>query len=236
MISYINHSCNANAQLAFIGDMLVIRAAQDLSPDTEIVFWYKPLPVDMCEPRHMKFQHWGFECDCAICQDHQRTDATILSKRKSLRAAALKNLDTRKHEAKIEVILDDLVNTYTLPATEIPRVCIWELEFYLAERFAEKKKHFKTVEYALRALGSLRYVIEGGKLPRSSHSDKHQPLVVKRWGLMVNHLMDCWMVLTGAYRCVAPDLEVQARDYAKLTYKTSIGEDETFYETYPESV
>lgn len=184
----------------------------------------------MCESRSKKFKHWGFECDCAICKDHDNTDAVALWKRKTLRNAIVKHLDHKGEEATIETALDQLADTYTIPATEVPRVCIWELELQLAERFAERKKHFKAVEYALRALRSLGYVVEGGNLPRSSGTDK--PLVIKRWGLMFNSLIECWMLLSGAYRFVAPDLEAQAKDYAKITYRISIGEDETFEEMY----
>lgn len=34
--SYTNHSCCSNARRAFIGDMMIVRAAQDLEPNTEI--------------------------------------------------------------------------------------------------------------------------------------------------------------------------------------------------------
>lgn len=210
--------------------MMVIRASQDLGPDTEITFWYKQLDPAMCESRGKKFKHWGFECDCAICQDHENTEAVVLRKRKTLRNAIEKHLDHKGEEAKVEIALDQLADTYTIPATEVPRVCIWKLELQLAERYAERKKHFTAVEYALRALGSLGYVVEGGNLPRSSDTDK--PLVIKHWGLIFNSLIEGWMLLAGAYRLVAPDLEAQAKDYAKVTYKICLGEDETFEEMY----
>ena len=230
-ISLLNHACASNTQLSFIGDMMVIRASQDLGLDTEINFWYKQLDPAMCESRSKKFKHWGFECDCAICQDHEKTKAAVLWKRKNLRDAIEKHLDHKGQEAKTEIALDQLADTYTTPAPEVPRVCIWELELQLAERYAERKKHFKAVEYALRALGSLGYVVEGGNLPRSSE-DANKPLVIKHWGLIFNSLIECWMLLAGAYRLVAPDLEAQAKEYAKVTYKICIGEDETFEEMY----
>lgn len=236
-ISLLNHACASNAQLSFIGDMMVIRASQDIGPDTEITFWYKQLDPAMCESRAKKFKHWGFECDCVICRDHGNTEAVVLRKRKVLRDTIVEHLD-HKHkgeEAKLEIVLDMLADTYTKPATEVPRVCIWDLELQLAELYAERKKHLKAVEFALRALGSLGYVVEGGKLPRSSSSsdtDTNKPLVIKHWGLIFDSLIDCWMLLAGAYRVVAPDLEAQAKDYAKVTYKICIGEDETFEEVY----
>lgn len=209
---------------------MVVRASQDIGPDTEITSWYKQIDPAMCEERAKKFKHWGFECDCAICQDHRNTEAVALWKRKTLRNAIVKHLDRKGEEAKVEIALDQLADTYTIPATEVPRVCIWDLELHLAERYAERKKHFKAVEYALRALGSLGYVVEGGNLPRSSGTDK--PLVIKHWGLMFNSLIECWILLAGAYRLVAPDLEAQAKDYSRVTYKICMGEDETFEEMY----
>lgn len=40
------------------------------------------------------------------------------------------------------------------------------------------------------------------------------------------------MLLSSAYHSVAPDLEIQAEEYARISYKICLGEDETFDETY----
>jgi hypothetical protein len=94
--------------------------------------------------------------------------------------------------------------------------------------YSEQDQPQKAIECGLRALESLGFVIEGGRLP----SAQNTPLVVKKWGLIVDLLVNCWMLLASAYCQVAPELEAQAEDYAKATYKICVGEDETFHETY----
>ncbi len=40
------------------------------------------------------------------------------------------------------------------------------------------------------------------------------------------------MLLSSAYYLVAPDLETQAEEDARISYRICVGEDETFGETY----
>jgi hypothetical protein len=57
-------------------------------------------------------------------------------------------------------------------------------------------------------------------------------VVVKHWGLIEDRLIECWMLLSGAYHLVAPDPGSQAKEYARISYKICVGEDETFEEVY----
>ena len=230
MASYINHCCYSNARRAFIGDMMMVRATRDLAPDTEITFWYH-MPVangyDECQK---KFRQWGFKCDCNMCKDEQTTKKSVLAKRKSLRAEVLKCFQSRKRTdaAKIENLLATMADTYSRPAFEVPRLSIWDRHLALAKMYMQHMQPVKAIDSALRVLSSLGYVIDGGDLPRTSLT----PMVVKQWGLMQDRLIECWMLLSSAYHLVAPDLETQAEDYARISYKICVGEDETFDETY----
>jgi SET domain-containing protein len=38
LASYINHSCFSNVRRSFIGDMMIVRATQDLRANTELLF------------------------------------------------------------------------------------------------------------------------------------------------------------------------------------------------------
>lgn len=44
----------------------------------------------------------------------------------------------------------------------------------------------------------------------------------------MDHVVDCWMILSYSYHSVAPELVFQAESYARISYKTSVGKDETF--------
>ncbi|RLL96545.1 hypothetical protein CFD26_104364 [Aspergillus turcosus] len=230
LASYINYSCYSNARRSFIGDMMVVRATQDLAANTEITFWYQsPLNNDS-EEKQMDLRHWGFKCDCMICQDIQTTENSVLTTRKELRAGLRKEFQGRKrpNTTKIEATFSMLEETYRQPASEVPRLSLWSPYLTLAMVYATHHQPQKAIEFALKTLESLGYVVEGGHLPHASGT----PLLVKKWGLMTDGLVGCWMSLSSAYRQIAPDLVAQAEGYARITYRICVGEDETFDEAY----
>jgi len=205
---------------------MIVRATQDLAPDTEITFWYQVPHFDGYSDRQKKFRTWGFQCDCSMCQDDKRTDETVVAKRKSLRAEAKKCLQSRKNPdtSKLEKVITSIAKTYTQSAPEVPRLTIWDPLFAMAQMYMSQKQPTKAIESALRCLASLGYVIEGGK---------DAPLVIRRWGLMQNKLIECWMLICVAYHVLSQQsCEVQAYEYAKISYRICVGEDETFEETH----
>lgn len=212
---------------------MIVRATRDFVPDTEITFWYQP-PVagTTYDQRQKKFRQWSFKCDCNMCQDDQTTTKGVLAKRKTMRTEAQKlYLSGKRHDtAKLETIIASLADTYFRPASEVPRLSVWDIQMGLAEMHMEHRQPAKTIHWALEALSSLGYVIDGGRLPRTMGA----PMVIKQWGLMEDRLIHCWILLARAYHLVSPDIEYQAKEYAKVSYKICVGEDETFEETYGE--
>lgn len=225
----MNHSCYHNAHGAFIGDMMVVRATRDLEPDTEILGWYKgPTYLDP-EGSLNTFHHWGFKCSCDICQEHEDVGKSVQEKRRRLRDEVRAALSRAKPNiAKIEATLSTLTKTYNRPAAEVPRLRLWDLHLDSLAVYTLKKQPFQIINGSLQALKSLGFVIDGGTLRRATKA----PLVVKKWGLVMEKVIDCWMMLAISYRVFAPDLLAQAEGYARITYRIMIGENETFDETY----
>lgn len=210
---------------------MIVRATRDLEPDTEITFWYQS-PVDEgYTERQRKFKNWEFKCDCTICQDARATNNDVLAERTKLKADALKALNSLRSSEDIdrfETILKKMTDTYTQPASQVPRLGMWDPLLALSFTYMDQGKPIKAINSAFKVLESLGYVIEGSEMPRTS--DK--PMVVKQWGLMMEYLVDCWILLSSAYSLVAPDLKDTAEQYARISYKICVGEDETFDETY----
>lgn len=230
LASHINHSCYSNARRSFIGDMMIVRASQDLAPNTEITFWYQSPLDNKSNETHMDLKHWGFKCSCVICQDRQATVKADLRMRTKLRADMLKLFQNGKRSspAKLEALLSQFAETYSQPAPEVPRLGMWEPYLALSRMYAAYNQPQKAIDFTLKTLESLGYIIKGGSLPRTSG----MPLLVEKWGLMMDSLVGCWMGLSNAYREVAPDLADQAEKYARITYRVCVGEDETFDKTY----
>lgn len=209
---------------------MIVRATQDLAPNTELRFWYQS-PMDR-ESMHkqMDLRHWGFKCNCIICQDALNTPQTIVTKREILQNNLEKIFKSsqKPNVARVESILSTIAETYNQPASEVPRFCLWDSYLTLALICSAQNQPQKSIGFALKALESLGYIIEGGGLPPIHET----PLVVKKWGVAVDSLVPCWMTLANSYRKVAPGLEDQANKYAKITYRICVGEDETFDEVY----
>lgn len=227
--SYINHSCLSNARRSFIGDMMILRASRDLPSNTEITFWYKsPMNCDPKEPS-VNLQHWGFKCDCKLCQDIRNLSRDVLSNRKKLLAELQRLFKRPKFDLrKIEDTISRLAGTYRRPVSEVPRLELHSPYLTLAAIYASSHKHEKAVKFGIKSLESLGFVIKGGDIPHIPGA----PLVVQKWGLMNDALVGNWMILRYAFRELEPTLASQAEEYARVSYKICVGEDETFDQTY----
>lgn len=233
--SHINHSCYSNAHRSITGDMLTLRATQDISTNAEVTISYKP-PIPELDEERIRFRSWGFVCRCVLCEDDYVTCKGTHDSRKDLHKAALAYI--RRSSAsnatfKLESIATSLADTYTQPAAKAPRIILFNLLFDLARIYLRKKQPGNAVTATLRTFQALGYVIEGG----FPDTETDTPLVVKRWGLFQNSLVECWIILVLAYRgLMKPGLSAQAEMYAKISYKMSVGEDESFDETYGQHI
>jgi hypothetical protein len=204
---------------------MIVRATKDLPVDTELVTWYQ-IPRANHSELQAKLADWGFNCECEMCQDYRDTEESVLSRRLSLRDDCSKCADM----AEMESLLQAIDDTYSRPGFEIPRLAVYDTSLVLARSYMNKMDAYKTIQWALKVLSSLGFVIEGGNVPRIG--DPPKLMVVHQWGLMLGVCIESWLMLAIAYFHVAPDLESQAWDCARLAYKICTGQDETFEETY----
>ncbi|PWY94976.1 SET domain-containing protein [Aspergillus sclerotioniger CBS 115572] len=231
LASYTNHSCYANCYRSFVGDMIIVRATQDLPANTELTFQYIHPNIN---PEFPDFQHWGFQCSCVICQDLRDTGDQDLAKRRQLMtdletafSLCYRPQNRRTEIPNIEGIISKIEKTYRRPSTEVPRLGIWGA--YMSLAMVQTSRPQEAIRLVFRTLESLGYVVEGGKLPHAPGTR----LLVKKWGFMIDGLVGCWMILCRAYckeKC--PDLAGQAERYARITYRMCVGEEETFGDTY----
>lgn len=177
----------------------------------------------------MNLQHWDVQCSCEMCQDLQETRASVMTKRKRLRVDLIKAFQHKTpNTAKIDAMLSELSETYNQPASEIPRVSMWQSYLTLAAVYAAHGQPQEAVDSAFRTLESLGYIVEGGRLPQAPG----KTLQVRKWELVTDGLVGCWMGLASLYHRLGLDIETQAEKYVRITCKSCVGEDETFDETY----
>jgi hypothetical protein len=130
--------------------MMIVRATQDLEPDTEITFWYQN-PDRTLKHSLEALKNWEFVCDCAICQDVKETKAAVVSERRKLlermkRVCDSSTLDGIKTD-KVERLLRALDHPYTRPANEVPRLLLWDPQLLLASVYIAQSNMIKGLEF-----------------------------------------------------------------------------------------
>ena len=229
--SYVNHSCYSNARRSFIGDVLILRATRNIPAGQEITFWYAPPKADHSSDKTQeKLQNWDFQCTCEICSHDRETS----NQKKKKRAALLKEWElAAKHVvgetglANIERLLAAIEQTYTVPAAVVPRLALWDPYLALTRVYISNGGPERTISTAWKVLAALGFVF------KRDSSSIFSPFEVEQWGLMADPLIETWVHLWLSYGLLRPRqpmLGARAEQYAKLTYRICVGEDESFEE------
>lgn len=85
--AFTNHSCVANAEKEFVGDLLVIRASRDVAAGEEILHSYVEA-ADYEQRQAVLMSTWGFECGCELCEAEKGDDAAVRKRRRQLAGEA----------------------------------------------------------------------------------------------------------------------------------------------------
>ncbi|KAH6676847.1 hypothetical protein B0J14DRAFT_616227 [Halenospora varia] len=236
--SYINHSCMANCRRSFIGDMQIVRATQNMTPNTELVFPYKSIPTshEDYKTKQDKFKQWGFICDCLLCKEAKNLDKKTTRKMDGLRsdlaiafgsgqknAINIGNLDT----AKVQRILNSLEKCYTKNTLgKLPRIEMWDPYLALTRAYAMLNKPLEVIFSISKFLEVLAFKVTG-------MHDANSEIIVDKWGMVVDHLVEGWVLLWTTFALLGYECKVASVvTLARLSYKTVIGEDKTFEEVY----
>lgn len=81
--AYMNHSCVANTEKAYIGDLLVLRALRPIAAGEELFHSYTA-SSDYDARQAALLATWGFECECVLCGAEKADDASVRKKRREL--------------------------------------------------------------------------------------------------------------------------------------------------------
>ena len=227
--SHFNHSCYTNARRSFIGDMIIVRATRDIPADSELFLWYAPPQSGRTwEMAQEKLQSWGFQCSCVLCQQDQKTTKRTRARRhallEDLKAAIL--VPAGGGVLETERLLPVIEKTYSAPAEDVPRLELRDPYFLLTRMYAFEDRPQDVIRTGFRFLSCLGFVITHG-----SSDSPNSSCEVLQWGLLENEGVEIWMHLWAAYGKVAPHLCGRLEEYARISYKICLGEDETFAET-----
>lgn len=227
--SYINHSCLPNIEAAFIGDMIIIRAAKDLDAGSELTYSYTGL-LGAYDERQSGLRDYGFQCTCCRCL----SDRNVHPDCRDVRAGILNSLELENRKlamskagttlGRIEKLLDDFDNTYTTPPSNLPRPEIY-MELFISIRNLDSWEMFaEVVTLVCRLLVVSGFDLRIGK-------DRFR---VMQWGSVSDLTVASLAYMWKAYGTVNPVLCHEVEEILKTAYEIVVGERWSFEDVYGE--
>lgn len=229
LASYINHSCLPNVERAFIGDMIVIRAAQDLPAGSELTHSYISI-LGGYQERQNGLSGYGFRCDCRRCQADKKTPMACHEKRLQLlddlevENGKLATINSKIVLEEIEKLLEEFDATFLLPASQMPRTEVY-MELYISILNLHRWNMSAEVVTMVRKLLTFSgfHVRTSRKRFRITH-----------WGSVNDFTVISLAYMWKAYGTVNPLLCDDVEEALKLAYEVEVGEGTSFEEVYGE--
>lgn len=212
---------------------MLIRASQDIAPNTELEFSYIVIPAENHDYHKVQkeLRHWEFLCECTLCVDAKFTPGDVIRKREMLFGALDCTLgEERTDVVQTERLMLQLEETYNDEGNSrnVPRTGAWKHYFLLAIHYAKVlAQPHKVIRATIKALEMLGFEIEDGEvIPELSEKSV---LKVTNWGKVVDEVFDCLIMVWTAFALLGEGERAdQARELAVVAYHIVVGEDETF--------
>ncbi|KAF5673872.1 TPR domain-containing protein [Fusarium heterosporum] len=231
--SRINHSCIGNCQRSFIGDMLIIRAAQDIPANTELVFSYRATThSESLQDYQKKLAKWNFVCSCELCKDRSKTTDTVRKQRKDLYDDFMDQIpsDEPMDFAKAIRLMRVVEKTYRGKPAKKVRWVLAELYAYIGIRCRQDEDFVNAAEMLIKALEAMGFVIYATPPGDTTAEPRFE---VKHWGLVEHFVPWLFFQLVDCYGVINSELLWAAEHYAKVAYSIIIGEHESMWDILP---
>lgn len=161
--SLFNHSCLANASWVCFGDLMVIRAVQNISEGEEITLAYDDAACPYSERERRLGAHLT-QCQCELCKADRNDGETSCKRREDLLKKAL-DVDIMSTSAisRLRSIEAEIRNKYQTPRTTHP--AFWKVPHRIAVAFEYKASQgdreaiHHSIEEQIRSLELLGVVV-----------------------------------------------------------------------------
>nr|XP_027309659.2 histone-lysine N-methyltransferase SMYD3 isoform X1 [Anas platyrhynchos] len=77
-MSLLNHSCDPNCVIVFEGYQLLLRSVREIQIGEELTISYIESLMPTSERQKQLMRQYCFECDCHLCQDHEKTPESVI--------------------------------------------------------------------------------------------------------------------------------------------------------------
>ncbi|KAG0133126.1 hypothetical protein HOY82DRAFT_517586 [Tuber indicum] len=231
MPSYINHSCWQNSTRSFLGDLLIVRAARDLSEGEEITINYMENESGVQKRQKAFLSEWGFECKCTMCEIETAEPQGVQDKRDELVEKALKfkvylKQSTEKIESGVAPmikLIKGIEATYTKPEFIHPRVQLLSPTHILQTFLVRTERPPDVFFLAKQSLNGLGFKIatKGGRV------------VIERYGHMCYPVVNLFVHVVTAGAMMGDLLTaVLWRNITIKIYEVVVGEKESFFDAF----
>lgn len=159
--SYMNHSCVQNTFRSFIGDMIFIRAINDMPANTELTTSYWPATTDEPERRSTLRKHWDFDCECPLCSAERQCKADWVKIFAEVRRTSRSSPTDFNTTSQIEKLIKKLENIYLDDLfADLPRIGMQDLQAALLNISISLKDNSKIRKHAIACLREKGFWIE----------------------------------------------------------------------------
>lgn len=251
LASRINHCCLANCRRSFIGDMLIVRATQDMAAGTELLINYcdSPggTPVIGPELQSKLMGTWGFTCQCALCSTYKNAPPKPLLERPRQLLGRLAQLVVDGHafvrgvgvKGTVKTMfrqleeaseIGDLIVRFIetpVPHSEFAAFCI-----ELADNQASVGDWTAATINYLRGLELLGFEITAHPFDADIVPSVQNQFVVTSWGVANDAALRALKGLLEFYGMRHPDLIPAMRGYGRRLYSMVVGQETTAAEDF----
>ena len=208
---------------SFIGDMIIFRAQQNISADTELKFGYIS-GLEEVDERQKKLKKYGFDCGCQICEAEQNTNGKKMERRYSI-LEQIVNIFEKGDVTSLQTytdLIDALEATYVNPPSKEYRRAMITPVTNLITGCLQSGLPIQVIELVHRLLCALGFEIETTKTS----------FRVLQWGFLIDEIVIAMVDLCDAYKIVNPNLVRDVEIAAKKCYLIMCGEDVSWEKAY----
>jgi len=231
MPSYINHSCWPNSVRSFLGDLLIVRAARDISEGEEITITYFENESSVQKRQKALYSKWGFNCKCTLCEVEVAESQEVQDRRQELVEKALKfevylkrSVEkTNSGIAPMVALIKGIEATYTKPEFIHPRIRLLSPRNILHTFLVSAERPQDVFLFAKEALNELGFKI----------TTRRGKAVIERYGYMCYPVMHLFVhVITAGAMMGDLWTAVLWKDIAVKVYEVIVGERESFFDAF----
>lgn len=232
--SYINHSCVANCHRTFIGDMIIIRATEDLPAGTELKLSYTVVgSEESYEQTQKRFALWDFTCTCYLCEMKKKTRDIDMRVRETQlqRLDALLATPGPVDTDRAWELLTQMDKTYNNSGQKECKLTLQQGYYSLAARLMMKSDLDEATAMMLRVLELGGFTL--ASQPAENGYQNSAMIEIRKWGpdgvVSFSAIQSLYRICkkAGAERRAPKQLAIM-RAYAKIAHSLIVGEPETF--------